>query len=136
LDRFICPFLRWTSEHEPLLPRDDLLYLCDRNGQDTAAEQPAADDEHVRPVETRPESDLFDNAEPLRRRVDTEAFATAKPIIGIPRQGSGKLEGARHVTPYSRKRQMLLSRRSRSAMLAGVHYVSQERLLLAVAMKA
>src|ERR671936_337010 len=101
LDQFIAPFVGLTSKHEPLLPGHDVLHVAHRYQQDAATEQPATNDERVRPFETCLESHFFNDAESPRGRVDAEALTTAEPIIGIPGQRSGKFEGARHETPLA-----------------------------------
>jgi hypothetical protein len=97
---------------------------------------PAPDEELIRPIEPRAEPNRLDQAKTPSRRVDPEAFAAAKPIVVIPREGPGKLEVARHQHSLLRERRVLLSRRSRSAKLVCASGRSQERLLLAVAREA
>jgi hypothetical protein len=116
------------------LPRYELLDIRHRNDEPAIAEDAAADEELIGPIEARAEPNRLDQAETPGRRVDPEAFAAAEPVVVIPSEGSGKLEMARHQHSSLRERQVLLSRRSRSAKLVCANgRNSQERLLLAVA---
>jgi len=127
--------LPWrAAEDEPLLSRYDLLNIRHRNDKRAVAEKAAPDEELIGSIEPRAEPNRLDQAETPGRRVDPEAFAAAEPVVVIPREGSGKLEVARHQHSLLRERQVLLSRRSRSAKLVCASGCSsQERLLLAVA---
>jgi hypothetical protein len=109
---------RWrAAEDESLLARYDLLDIRDGNNKRSVAEDAAPDEELIRPIEPRAEANRLDQAKTPARRVDPEAFAAAEPVLVIPREGSGKLEVARHQHSLLRERQVLLSRRSRSAKL-------------------
>ena len=127
--------LLWCgAEDEPLLSWYDLLDVRHRNNKPAVAEDAAPDEELIRPIEPRAEPNRLDQAKTPSRRVDPEPFAAAKPVVLIPREASGKLEVARHQHSLLRERQVLLSRRSRSAKLVCASGCSsQERLLLAVA---
>jgi hypothetical protein len=126
--------LLWRgSEDEPLLSWDELLDIRHRNNKRAVAEEAAPDEELIRPIEPRAEPNRLDQAKTPSRRVDAEALAAAEPVVVIPREGSGKLELARHQHSLLRERRVLLSRRSRSAKLVCATGRSQERLLLAVA---
>ena len=127
--------LLWcAAEDEPLLSWYDLLDVRHRNNKPAVAEDAAPDEELIRPIEPRAEPNRLDQAKTPSRRVDPEPFAAAKPVVLIPRQASGKLVVARHQHSLLRERQVLLSRRSRSAKLVCASGCSsQERLLLAVA---
>jgi len=127
--------LLWCgAEDEPLLSWYDLLDVRHRNNKPAVAEDAAPDEELIRPIEPRAEPNRLDQAKTPSRRVDPEPFAAAKPVVLIPRQASGKLVVARHQHSLLRERQVLLSRRSRSAKLVCASGCSsQERLLLAVA---
>jgi hypothetical protein len=117
-----------------LLSRYDLFDIRDGNNKRAVAEEAAADEELIGPIEPRTEPNRRDQAKTPIRRVDLEAFAAAEPVVVIPREGSGKLEVVRHQHSLLRERQVLLSRRSRSAKLVCASGgSSQERLLLAVA---
>jgi hypothetical protein len=122
-----------AAEDEPLLSRYDLLDSRHGNNKRAGAEEAASDQELIRPIEPRTEPNGLDQAKTPARRVDPEAFAAAEPVVAIPREASGKLELARHQHSLLRERQVLLSRRSRSAKLVCATGRSQERLLLAVA---
>jgi hypothetical protein len=122
-----------AAEDEPLLSRYDLLDIRHGNNKRAVAEEAASDEELIRPIEPRAEANRLDKAKTSIRRVDPEPFAAAEPVVVIPREGSGKLEVARHQHSLLRERQVLLSRRSRSAKLVCASGRSQERLLLAVA---
>ncbi len=123
-----------AAKDEPLLSRYDLLDIRDGNNKRAVAEKTAPDEELIRPIEPRTEPNRLDQAKTPIRRVDPEAFAAAEPVVVIPREGSGKLEVVRHQHSLLRERQVLLSRRSRSAKLVCASgRSSQERLLLAVA---
>jgi hypothetical protein len=122
-----------AAEDEPLLSRYDLLDIRHGNNKRAVAEEAASDEELIRPIEPHAEANRLDKAKTSSRRVDPEAFAAAEPVVVIPREGSGKLEVARHQHSLLRERQVLLSRRSRSAKLVCASGRSQERLLLAVA---
>jgi hypothetical protein len=123
-----------AAQDKPLLSRCDFLDVRDRNDEPAIPEDAAPDEELIRPIEPRAEPNRLDQAKTPRRRVDPEAFAAAKPVVVIPREASGKLEVARHQHSLLRERQVLLSRRSRSAKLVCASgHSSQERLLLAVA---
>jgi len=127
--------LPWrAAEDEPLLSRYDLLDIRHRNDKRAVAENAAPDEEFIGSIEPRAEPNRLDQAETPGRRVNPEAFAAAKPVVVIPREGPGKLEVVRHQHSLLRERQVLLSRRSRSAKLVcASDRGSQERLLLAVA---
>ena len=127
--------LLWcAAEDEPLLSWYDLLDVRHRNNKPAVAEDAAPDEELIRPIEPRAVPNRLDQAKAPSRRVDPEAFAAAEPVVVIPREGSGRLEVARHQHSLLRERQVLLSRRSRSAKLVCASGCSsQERLLLAVA---
>ena len=127
--------LLWCgAEDEPLLSWYDLLDVRHRNNKPAVAEDAAPDEELIRPIEPRAEPNRLDQAKTPSRRVDPEPFAAAKPVVLIPREASGKLVVARHQHSLLRERQVLLSRRSRSAKLVCASGCSsQERLLLAVA---
>ena len=127
--------LLWcAAEDEPLLSWYDLLDVRHRNNKPAVAEDAAPDEELIRPIEPRAEPNRLDQAKTPSRRVDPEPFAAAKPVVLIPREASGKLVVARHQHSLLRERQVLLSRRSRSAKLVCASGCSsQERLLLAVA---
>jgi hypothetical protein len=122
-----------AAEDEPLLSRYNLFDLRHGNNKRAVAEEAAPDDELIGPIEPRAEPNRLDRAKTPIRRVDPEAFAAAEPVVLIPREVSGKLEAARHQHSLLRERQVLLSRRSRSAKLVCASGRSQERLLLAVA---
>jgi hypothetical protein len=123
-----------AAEDEPLLSRYDLLDIRHGNDKRAVAEEAAPDEELIGPIEARAEPNRLDRAKTPSRRVDPEAFAAAQPVVLIPREVSGKLEVARHQHSLLRERQVLLSRRSRSAKLVCASGgSSQERLLLAVA---
>jgi hypothetical protein len=124
----------WAAEDETLLSRYDLFDLRHGNNKRAVAEEAAPDEELIGPIEARAEPNRFDQAKTPIRRLDPEAFAAAQPVVLIPREVSGKLEVARHQHSLLRERQVLLSRRSRSAKLVCASGgSSQERLLLAVA---
>ena len=133
--KLVVAALPWrAAEDEPLLSWYDLLDLRHRNNKRAVAENAAPDEKLIRPIEPRAEANRLDQAETPGRRLDPEAFAAAKPVVVIPREGAGKLEVARHQHSLLRERQVLLSRRSRSAKLVCASGCSsQERLLLAVA---
>jgi hypothetical protein len=123
-----------AAEDEPLLFRYDLLDIRHGNNKRAVAQEAAPDEELIGPIEPRAEPNRLDQAKPPSRCVDPEAFAAAEPVVVIPREASGKLELARHQHSLLRERQVLLSRRSRSAKLVCASgRSSQERLLLAVA---
>jgi hypothetical protein len=123
-----------AAEDEPLLFRYDLLDILHGNNKRAVAEEAASDEELIGPIEPRAEANRPDEAKTPARRVDPEPFAAAEPVVVIPRERSGKLEVARHQHSLLRERQVLLSRRSRSAKLVCASgHSSQERLLLAVA---
>jgi hypothetical protein len=133
-DLLISDRFRVTAEDETLLSRYDLFDIRHGNNKRAVAEEPAPDEEVIGPIEARAEPNRFDRAKTPSRRVDPEAFAAAQPVVLIPREVSGKLEVARHQHSLLRERQVLLSRRSRSAKLVCASGgSSQERLLLAVA---
>ena len=130
----VAAFPLRAGEDEPLLSRHDLLDIRHGNHKRAVAEEAAPDEELIRAIEPRAEPNRLDQAKTPGRRVDPEAFAAAEPVVVIPREGSGKLEVARHQHSLLRERQVLLSRRSRSAKLVCASgRGSQERLLLAVA---
>jgi hypothetical protein len=123
-----------AAEDEPLLSRHDLLDIRHGHNKRAVAEDAAPDEELIRPIEPRAEPNRLDQAKTPGRRVDPEAFAAAEPVVVIPREVSGKLEVVRHQHSLLRERQVLLSRRSRSAeLVCASGGSSQERLLLAVA---
>jgi hypothetical protein len=122
-----------AAEDETLLSRYDLLDIRHGNNKRAVAQEAAPDEELIGPIEPRAEPNRLDRAKTPIWRFDPEAFAAAEPVVVIPREGSGKLEVARHQHSLLRERQVLLSRRSRSAKLVCASGRSQERLLLAVA---
>ena len=132
--KLVVAALPWrAAEDESLLSRYDFLDIRHRNNKRAVAEDTAPDEEFIRSIEPRAEPNRLDQANTPSRRVDPEAFAAAKPVVVIPREGAGKLEVVRHRHSLLRERQVLLSRRSRSAKLVCASRRSQERLLLAVA---
>ena len=133
--KLVVAALFWrAAEDEPLLSRYDLLDIRHRNNKRPVAEDADPDEELIGPIEPRAEPNRLDEAKTTSWRVDLEAFAAAEPVVVIPREGAGKLQVARHQHSLLRERQVLLSRRSRSAKLVcASRGRSQERLLLAVA---
>ncbi len=101
--KLVVAALPWrAAEDEPLLSRYDLLDIRHRNDKRAVAENAAPDEELIGSIEPRAEPNRLDQAETPGRRVDPEAFAAAKPIVVIPKEGPGKLEVARHQhTPCS-----------------------------------
>jgi hypothetical protein len=75
---------RPAADNEPLLSRYDRLDIRDRDDEYAGAKDAAPDEQLIRPVKARAEPDRLDQAETPGRRVDSEAFAPAQPIVAVP----------------------------------------------------
>src|SRR5262245_25465250 len=100
--RPICPPV--GCEDDALLARENVNYLVHRDDDDPAAEQPAADDKLVWPIDPRTEPNIRDHPKPPGGRVNAKPPTPAEPIAVADDQRSRKLEIARQLPLRTRER--------------------------------
>ena len=78
----------------------DLLDLRYGNVDDPPSEDSAANDEFVRAVVARAETDFFHDSEAPARSIDAKALRVAKPIVATERRASRKAERVVHGSSF------------------------------------